>query len=322
MKTRPLKTVRRREAPASVLDEALSTARPRGAGRRGLAWPVSAAFAQNVVVHGNRRVDTETIRSYFTGTGPASIEGRRRNCSRPVCSPTSASAARRHDRRQRGGKQRHQPRRLRGQQQGQDREALQGEIQTQPRGPFEPGDRRCRRAAHPAKSTAARAAAARASQSRIVDLPNGRIDVVFTIDEGGKTGVKEIRFVGNSGLVQLSAARSHDDDGDEPSSFFKTSDVYDPDKIAADLELIRRYYLKNGYADFRIVIPMRRYRSGAAAATSSPSRSKRARNTASRTMRVDSRIADIAPSVLRPQHRDFGRRHLQRRSRRKDRRAA
>ena len=36
-------------------------------------------------------------------------------------------------------------------------------------------------------------------------------------------------------------------------SFFKTSDVYDPDRIASDLELIRRFYLKNGYADFRVV---------------------------------------------------------------------
>ncbi len=36
-------------------------------------------------------------------------------------------------------------------------------------------------------------------------------------------------------------------------SFFKSSDVYDPDRIGTDLELIRRFYLKNGYADFRVV---------------------------------------------------------------------
>ena len=36
-------------------------------------------------------------------------------------------------------------------------------------------------------------------------------------------------------------------------SFLKTSDVYDPDRIAADLELLRRFYLKHGYADFRVV---------------------------------------------------------------------
>jgi outer membrane protein insertion porin family len=36
-------------------------------------------------------------------------------------------------------------------------------------------------------------------------------------------------------------------------SFLKSTDVYDPDRLANDLELIRRYYLKNGYADFRVV---------------------------------------------------------------------
>ena len=35
-------------------------------------------------------------------------------------------------------------------------------------------------------------------------------------------------------------------------SFFKTSDVYDPDRLASDEEAIRKYYMKNGYADFRI----------------------------------------------------------------------
>ena len=42
-------------------------------------------------------------------------------------------------------------------------------------------------------------------------------------------------------------------------SFFKSTDVYDPDRISADEELIRRFYLKNGYADFRIVGSDARY---------------------------------------------------------------
>lgn len=88
---------------------------------------------------------------------------------------------------------------------------------------------------------------------RVVDLPNGTVDVVYTINEGDKTGVKEIRFVGNS---QISASRLRGIMTTTESnllSFLKSSDVYDPDRIANDLELIRRYYLKNGYADFRVV---------------------------------------------------------------------
>lgn len=88
---------------------------------------------------------------------------------------------------------------------------------------------------------------------RIVDLPNGRVDVVYTIVEGDKTGVKEIRFVGNNevssgrlrGIMQTTETNI--------LSFLKSSDVYDPGRLSNDLELIRRYYLKNGYADFRIV---------------------------------------------------------------------
>lgn len=88
---------------------------------------------------------------------------------------------------------------------------------------------------------------------RIVDLPNGRVDVVYTIVEGDKTGVKEIRFVGNS---QISSGRLRgimQTTETNLLSFLKSTDVYDPDRIAADLELIRRYYLKNGYADYRLV---------------------------------------------------------------------
>ena len=95
--------------------------------------------------------------------------------------------------------------------------------------------------------------------SRTVDLPNGRIDVVFTVNEGGKTGVRAIEFVGNQaysgyrlrGIMQTTEMNF--------LSWLKNSDVYDPDRISADLEGIRRFYLKNGYADFRVVGSDARY---------------------------------------------------------------
>jgi outer membrane protein insertion porin family len=88
---------------------------------------------------------------------------------------------------------------------------------------------------------------------RLVTLPNGDVDVVYTIDEGTKTGVREIRFVGNSAI---SASRLRGVMATTEMnflSFMKTSDVYDPDRLAADQELIRRYYLKNGFADFQLL---------------------------------------------------------------------
>ena len=97
---------------------------------------------------------------------------------------------------------------------------------------------------------------------RLVDLPNGKVDVVFTIIEGDKTGVKEIRFTGNNvysngKLVGLMTTTEMNF-----LSFLKNSDVYDPDRIASDLELIRRYYLKNGYADFRVLSSNARFDAG------------------------------------------------------------
>ncbi|MBM6595766.1 outer membrane protein assembly factor BamA [Microvirga pudoricolor] len=88
---------------------------------------------------------------------------------------------------------------------------------------------------------------------RLVDLPNGTVDVVYTINEGDKTGVAEIRFVGNN---QISASRLRGVMTTTESnllSFLKSTDIYDPDRVSNDLELIRRYYLKNGFADYRLV---------------------------------------------------------------------
>ena len=88
---------------------------------------------------------------------------------------------------------------------------------------------------------------------RVVDLANGRVDVVFTINEGDKTGVKEIRFVGNNSISSSRLRGVMTTTESNLLSFLKNSDIYDPDRLASDQELIRRYYLKNGYADFRIV---------------------------------------------------------------------
>ena len=95
--------------------------------------------------------------------------------------------------------------------------------------------------------------------SRTVDLPNGKLDVVFTVDEGDKTGVKSIDFVGNKAYSASRLRGLMSTTESNLLSFIKTSDVYDPDKIATDEDLIRRFYLRNGYADFRIVASDARY---------------------------------------------------------------
>src|SRR3954452_6886364 len=93
----------------------------------------------------------------------------------------------------------------------------------------------------------------------IIEQPNNRVDLVFTITEGQKTGVKSIEFVGN---VAFSSYRLKDVIKTRESnllSFLGSGDVYDPDRVEADRDLIRRFYLKNGYADVQVVAALTEY---------------------------------------------------------------
>jgi outer membrane protein insertion porin family len=93
----------------------------------------------------------------------------------------------------------------------------------------------------------------------IIEQPNNRVDLVFTITEGQKTGVKSIEFVGNS---FYSSYRLKDVIKTRESnllSFLGGNDVYDPDRIEADRDLIRRYYLKHGFADVQVVAALTEY---------------------------------------------------------------
>jgi outer membrane protein insertion porin family len=93
----------------------------------------------------------------------------------------------------------------------------------------------------------------------IIEQPNNRVDLVFTITEGTKTGVKSIEFIGNN---TYSSYRLKDVIKTRESnllSFLGGADVYDPDRVEADRDLIRRYYLKHGFADVQVVAALTEY---------------------------------------------------------------
>lgn len=210
-----------------------------------------SAWAQSVVVQGNRRVEAETIRSYFTGRGAGDVQQVRQELLATGLFSDVRVA-------QRGGQvvvsvvENNVINRVAFE--GNSRipkEVLEGEVQTKSRGPYSPDVAQAdvRRISDVYR----RAGRGLAQVShRVVDLPNGRIDVVFSVQEGDKTGVKEITFVGNEAVSSYRLRSLMSTTESNLLSFLKTSDVYDPDRVASDLELIRRYYLKNGYADFRV----------------------------------------------------------------------
>jgi outer membrane protein insertion porin family len=91
-------------------------------------------------------------------------------------------------------------------------------------------------------------------EPKIINLPNNRVDLVFEVREGEKTGVKEIRFVGNHYYRDQRLKDEIKTSETLPFlSFLQSTDIYDPDRVEADRDLIRRFYLKHGFADVRVV---------------------------------------------------------------------
>ena len=87
---------------------------------------------------------------------------------------------------------------------------------------------------------------------QIIRLDQNRVDVVFEINEGPPTLTSRIAFVGNKAF---SESRLRDVINERETAwwrFLSTSDEYDPEKVNFDKELLRRFYLKNGYADFQV----------------------------------------------------------------------
>ena len=90
-------------------------------------------------------------------------------------------------------------------------------------------------------------------EPKIIQLSENRVDLVFEINEGPSTGVRSINFVGNRqfgdstlrGVIETKESRWY--------RFLSTADTYDPDRLTYDRELLRKYYLSQGYADFRVV---------------------------------------------------------------------
>ncbi len=227
------------------------------------AGVAAAQSASSIVVQGNRRVEAETVRSYFKAgpggqVGPAQIDDaihalyatglfedvhlsheNGRLVVSVVENPVIDRVA------------------FEGNKKAKD-EQLKAEVQSKPRGtlskPMVQADvQRIIEIYHRSGRFDV------SVDPKIIELPNNRVDLVFEIKEGQKTGVKDIRFVG---IHAFSTGRLKDVIKTTESnllSFLQTTDIYDPDRVEADRDLLRRFYLKHGYADVRIVSAVGEY---------------------------------------------------------------
>jgi len=89
-------------------------------------------------------------------------------------------------------------------------------------------------------------------EPKVIPLEQNRVDLVFEISEGPLTGVRKIVFIGNRAFSDADLREVIQTKQTRWWRFLSVTDNYDPDRLNADQELLRRHYLKNGYADFRV----------------------------------------------------------------------
>lgn len=90
-------------------------------------------------------------------------------------------------------------------------------------------------------------------EPKVIQLPQNRVDLVFEVQEGPITEIRRINFVGNK---EFTDSKLRELIRTKETAWYRlltTDDNYDPDRLTFDRELLRRFYLSKGYADFRVV---------------------------------------------------------------------
>lgn len=90
-------------------------------------------------------------------------------------------------------------------------------------------------------------------EPKVVQLEQNRVDLIFEISEGPVTGIRRIDIIGNHKFDDGKLRRAIATKESRWYRFFSSDDSYDPDRVTLDRELLRKFYLERGYADFRVL---------------------------------------------------------------------
>ncbi len=88
---------------------------------------------------------------------------------------------------------------------------------------------------------------------QIIELPEKRLDLIFEIEEGPLTQIQKIIFIGNQAFSDSTLETAIQTKESRWYRFFTTDDTYDPDRLNYDQEKLRQFYLNHGYADFQVL---------------------------------------------------------------------
>jgi outer membrane protein insertion porin family len=89
-------------------------------------------------------------------------------------------------------------------------------------------------------------------EPKIIELDQNRVDLVFEIEEGPLTRVSGITFIGNESFSDNTLRGVIETRERAWYRFWGSDDTYDPDRLAFDQELLRRFYLARGFVEFTV----------------------------------------------------------------------
>ncbi len=90
-------------------------------------------------------------------------------------------------------------------------------------------------------------------EPKVIQQSQNRVDLVFEINEGAATKIRQVTFIGNRRFSDSRLQGVIDSQASHWFSFLLGDDIYDPDRLQNDREILRKYYLAHGYADFRVI---------------------------------------------------------------------
>lgn len=90
-------------------------------------------------------------------------------------------------------------------------------------------------------------------EPQIIQRPQNRVDLIFSITDGPTTGVSKINFFGNKVYTSETLRGQIATEESRWWKFLASNDNYDPDRLLYDKDLLRKYYVNRGYADFKVV---------------------------------------------------------------------
>jgi outer membrane protein insertion porin family len=129
---------------------------------------------------------------------------------------------------------------------------LQGVLRSQSLGPYsETAVEADKQAIRDAYAAIGRSDATVTTQ--VYPLGNGRVNLAYIVDEGDRTKISQINFVGNEAYSNSRLRAVIVTKKSNFLSFLTRKDVYSEDKLRADEESLRQFYFNNGYADFRVI---------------------------------------------------------------------